>query len=70
MKKEITGWTTIKSHCQDCDKELSEEKGEYAHGCLDCHGTVPSDKLFWLRKKLAETQKRLDEAEDSDCVLC
>ena len=43
-----------KYYCPDCDKELSEEKLETLHGCLDCHGTVPSDKLFWLRKKLTK----------------
>ena len=39
-------------YCQDCDKLLSKEKGELDHGCLDCHGSVPSEKLFWLRKEL------------------
>ncbi len=49
-------------YCQDCDKELSEERGEYAHGCLDCHGAIPSEKLFWLRKELASLKEELKEA--------
>ena len=53
----------MSEYCQDCDKELSEEKGEHAHGCLDCHGTVPSDKLFWLRKELSELKEVLREAK-------
>jgi len=23
-------------HCEYCEKKLSEDKGEIAHGCLDC----------------------------------
>ena len=37
--------------CQDCGKILTQSKGEYDHGCLDCHGSVQSEKLFWLRKE-------------------
>ena len=37
--------------CEDCGKTLMQSKGEYDHGCLDCHGSVQSEKLFWLRKE-------------------
>jgi len=38
--------------CQDCGKTLMQSKGEYDHGCLDCAGSVQSEKLFWLRKEI------------------
>lgn len=51
--------------CQDCGKILTQSKGEYDHGCLDCHGSVQSEKLFWLRKenkKLKAAVLELSEA--------
>lgn len=51
--------------CQDCGKTLMQSKGEYDHGCLDCAGSIQSEKLFWLRKenkKLQAENKKLREA--------
>lgn len=50
----------MKAHCQDCDKELSEEKGEWAHGGLDCHGTPQSEKLFWMRRCIKDLAQALE----------
>ncbi len=45
-----------------------QSKGEYDHGCLDCHGSVQSEKLFWLRKENAKLKEALREAvEHMDC---
>lgn len=51
--------------CPDCDKELIKEKGEYDHGCLDCHGTIQSEKLFWYRKEITRLKKALGIANEA-----
>jgi hypothetical protein len=38
--------------CEYCEKELSEEKGELAHGCLNCHYAPWVYKIDKLRKAL------------------
>lgn len=48
-------------YCEYCDKELSEEKGELAHGCLHCHGTPWVDKIFWLNKSITQKDARIAE---------
>jgi len=55
---------TEKFYCENCDKELSEKKLEHLHGCLDCHGTVPSDKIFWLRKENKLLKKQIQTAKE------
>ena len=41
-------------YCKFCDKLLSESKGEYAHGCLDCHDMPHTYKIERLEKMLFE----------------
>lgn len=43
--------------CKYCDKELSEEKGELAHGCLDCHYDPRADKIDLLNRRLKEAEE-------------
>ena len=45
--------------CEDCGKTLMQAKGEYDHGCLDCAGSVQSEKLFWLRKEVKELKAKI-----------
>jgi len=52
-------------YCEDCDKELDEKKLEHLHGCLDCHGTVTSEKIFWLRKENRAINKKLEIAKEA-----
>ena len=42
--------------CEYCEKVLSQQKGEYDHGCLDCHGQPYADKIFWLKKENKKLQ--------------
>jgi hypothetical protein len=51
--------------CELCHKELSEEKGELAHGCLTCTGMPCSDLVFvfFLRKQIKEANRLILEAK-------
>ena len=44
--------------CYCCDKKLSKEQGEHDHGCLDCHGTIQADKLFFADKYIKKLKKQ------------
>lgn len=50
--------------CDCCDKVLSKKKGEYDHGCLDCHGQPYADKLFWHRKQKKSLEAQLSRATE------
>jgi hypothetical protein len=45
--------------CEDCGKTLMQAKGEYDHGCLDCAGSIQSEKLFWLRKEVKVLKSKI-----------
>lgn len=45
--------------CDICEKVLSQQKGEYDHGCLDCHGQPYSNKIFWLRKSVKQKDSEI-----------
>jgi len=49
LTKETLGAQTI--YCDYCHKELSEAKGELAHGCLVCHGEPWVDRIDNLEKQ-------------------
>jgi hypothetical protein len=49
----------MSADCPYCDKELSEEKGEMAHGCLDCHYDPRVEKIW----DLTEENERLKSVE-------
>lgn len=46
-------------YCTYCEKELLEEKGELAHGCLDCHCNVVVDKLVYANRKVEKLKELL-----------
>lgn len=43
--------------CEYCEEELSEEKGELAHGCLRCHYDPRVDKIKHLEAQLKEASE-------------
>ena len=49
--------------CEDCGKTLMQARGEYDHGCLDCAGSIQSEKLFWLRKEVKELKAKIQLQE-------
>lgn len=54
----------IKPFCRYCDKLLSEAKGELAHGCLHCHGSVWVERIDYaesvIKKLKAQNEKLLE----------
>jgi hypothetical protein len=51
--------------CEICDKVLSQQRGEYDHGCLDCHGQPYANKIFWLRKDIKAKYQTIKQLEDA-----
>lgn len=51
--------------CDICEKVLSQQKGEYDHGCLDCHGQPYANKIFWLRKDVKLKNQRIQQLESA-----
>lgn len=53
----LNGSKPSKEYCYYCDKKLSVEKGEIAHGCLDCHHTVQADRIDDRDRKIKELKE-------------
>jgi hypothetical protein len=49
--------------CRHCLKELSEEKGETVHGCLDCHYCPKVNKIYSLELQLMRAQGAISVLE-------
>lgn len=47
--------------CKYCDKELSEEKGEIAHGCIDCCVNPLTEKLRYTNKTIDLQRQVIDK---------
>jgi hypothetical protein len=69
----------MSNFCNYCDKELSEEKGELAHGCLNCHYDPRVEKIKQLEQRLKEAEevvafyadvKSWDNANELDFEIC
>jgi hypothetical protein len=39
-------------YCEYCDKELSHDKGEVLHGCLDCCHDIRCERIRFLQSKV------------------
>jgi hypothetical protein len=50
----------MKTYCEYCEKELNRERGEYDHGCLDCHCCPKAQKIRDFKKELNLKTQALD----------
>ena len=48
-------------NCKYCYKELSEERGEIAHGCLDCAVNPLLGTVVHLRKQLKTQNEKIEK---------
>lgn len=47
--------------CKYCEKILNEEKGETAHGCLDCHMSPWQETIEYQERKIKEMQEVINK---------